>query len=410
MPRYNSKIPQPRFRLKSGKEKQRLIIMFFVYRGNNLVYSTGEKVHLNHWDKAKQKAKQIRGFYEQNEMINERLKELSSKTIQIYTNSNYGNLTIEEFKKKLNSKVESGRGLIELIKSFDASGKNMSGGKLRGSTHYRDAYVNLKGYMIWSNKQIDFSDIDMKFRDSFLDFSYEKNNSQNYARKILMTIKQFVTYARETGLTNHEVPKIFLPSLVETSAAPRLTSDEVSKFEKVVLSKSLEKYRDVFLIGCYTGLRNQDWKKVDSESIKSGTIKIMTNKMFKEVEIPLDDKVIELLKKYDYQLPKVSYQAFAREIKQIAKAAIPESKFNRVWNEAGMMKTDLVSKWEFISSHSARKTFATNNYLAGWSKEAIQMILGHKDSKTTDNYIDADASELMARDRAMIEFMKNFKK
>lgn len=48
-------------------------------------------------------------------------------------------------------------------------------------------------------------------------------------------------------------------------------------------------------------------------------------------------------------------------------------------------------KWKLISSHTARRTFATNLYLAGVSLEDIAMMMGHgKNIETTKRYICAE--------------------
>ena len=48
-------------------------------------------------------------------------------------------------------------------------------------------------------------------------------------------------------------------------------------------------------------------------------------------------------------------------------------------------------KWELVSSHTARRSFATNLYLEGFSLEDIAMMMGHgKNIETTKRYICAE--------------------
>ena len=57
--------------------------------------------------------------------------------------------------------------------------------------------------------------------------------------------------------------------------------------------------------------------------------------------------------------------------------------------KAGQNET--AEKWKFVSSHTARRTFATNLYLAGVSLEDIAMMMGHgKNIETTKRYICAE--------------------
>ncbi len=57
--------------------------------------------------------------------------------------------------------------------------------------------------------------------------------------------------------------------------------------------------------------------------------------------------------------------------------------------KAGKNKT--APKWQLVSSHTARRTFATNLYLAGVSLEDIAMMMGHgRNIETTKRYICAE--------------------
>ena len=54
-------------------------------------------------------------------------------------------------------------------------------------------------------------------------------------------------------------------------------------------------------------------------------------------------------------------------------------------------KTETKEKWEFVSSHTARRSFATNLFLAGISLEDIAMMMGHGTNiETTKRYICAE--------------------
>ena len=47
-------------------------------------------------------------------------------------------------------------------------------------------------------------------------------------------------------------------------------------------------------------------------------------------------------------------------------------------------------KWQYIGSHSARRTFASLLYLRGVDLYTISKMLGHTSVKTTEGYICAD--------------------
>ena len=55
--------------------------------------------------------------------------------------------------------------------------------------------------------------------------------------------------------------------------------------------------------------------------------------------------------------------------------------------KAGKKVTLHLEKWEMISSHTARRSFATNEYLNGTPSITIMAITGHKTEKAFLKYI-----------------------
>ncbi|NCD10514.1 MAG: hypothetical protein EOL98_14090, partial [Negativicutes bacterium] len=44
-------------------------------------------------------------------------------------------------------------------------------------------------------------------------------------------------------------------------------------------------------------------------------------------------------------------------------------------------------KWQFVATHTARRSFATNLYLDGYSIKQISGMMGHKNTNMTEKYI-----------------------
>ncbi len=59
----------------------------------------------------------------------------------------------------------------------------------------------------------------------------------------------------------------------------------------------LENVRDLFLIGCYTGLRYSDYSTIKPEYIKNGYLEIIQAKTGSPVIIPLHDVILRILEK-----------------------------------------------------------------------------------------------------------------
>lgn len=60
---------------------------------------------------------------------------------------------------------------------------------------------------------------------------------------------------------------------------------------------------------------------------------------------------------------------------------------SKVMTKAGKKVTLSLKKWEMISSHTARRSFAANEYLSGTPSITIMAVTGHKTEKAFLKYI-----------------------
>jgi hypothetical protein len=85
--------------------------------------------------------------------------------------------------------------------------------------------------------------------------------------------------------------------------------------------------RDLFLIGCHTGLRFSDFTELKPGNFKKTAdgkeyIEMMTQKTGVKVTIPVKSEVREILTRYAYQPPKaISNQNFNEYLKEVGQLA-----------------------------------------------------------------------------------------
>lgn len=136
------------------------------------------------------------------------------------------------------------------------------------------------------------------------------------------------------------------------------------------LSDKLEKARDIFVFSAYTGLAYSDNQAFDFETMteKHGKTYYIDGGRIKNDNIfytPILPPAMEILEKYDYQLPKLSNQKlndYLKVIKELAKINKP------------------------MTSHVARHSFATLSLTYDIPIENVSRMMGHKDIKTTQIY------------------------
>ena len=270
--------------------------------------------------------------------------------------------------------------------------------KLAPSTikSYRNTLNHLQKFSDTNRVFLTFDNINVDFHSDLIDFlKNEKKFAPNTIWGINKNLKTFLKEAFERGLTNNQIfrTKKFRVSAEETDVT-YLNNSELEKIRNKDFSETpyLDKSRDLFLIGCYTGLRDSDLNSLKKENLVEfegqKMLRVKVKKTNQNVTIPLHPVVTLIIEKYNGQIPKgISNQKFNNYIKDVARlAGITEPlSYNETRGNLSVMKT--CPKWERISSHTARRSFATNAYLAGVPTIAIMKITGHKTEKAFLRYI-----------------------
>ena len=114
----------------------------------------------------------------------------------------------------------------------------------------------------------------------------------------------------------------------------------------------------------------------------------------------INEDNIRTLEKYDNRLPRTYEQKVNHLIKEIAREAGITEKVEVSYIENGEKKSRQVEKCDLVKTHTARRSGATNMYLAGIPTIAIMKITGHKTEREFMKYIkiteEQTALELMS--------------
>lgn len=161
------------------------------------------------------------------------------------------------------------------------------------------------------------------------------------------------------------------------------------KFEKQDKRRAKERIRDMFVLGCLTALRYSDYSRLTSQNLIDGYIVIRTKKTNVDVKVPAHDYVKEIFAKYTGQVPAgLCIQYFNKYLKVIMKEIGLNDKITFSYTKGGKLHTVTREKWELISSHTARRSAATNMYLTGRMKTLeIMKLTGHRTEQNFFRYI-----------------------
>ncbi|MEO6134749.1 MAG: phage integrase SAM-like domain-containing protein, partial [Ginsengibacter sp.] len=293
-----------------------------------------------------------------------------------------------------------------------SKGKDKSRNTLQ---NYNTVKGHLIEYQLKTKTKLTFDKINLDFFYSYVSFlqkytprnSKEKGLAQNTISKDITTLKVFMSEAVDMGLTtNMQFRHKKFTVQEEATDAVYLNDREINAVYKLDLSENqrLERARDLFVFGCYVGLRYSDYSTIKPENIISIDgdlfIKLITTKTKTLVIIPCSPVVLEIFEKYKdntNSLPRsYSNQKFNEYVKEVCeKAGLVE---------IGRLSTAPEKKlFESISSHTARRSFATNLYLDGFPTIEIMKITAHTTEKSFLKYI--KVSKLDAAKR-LSAFMK----
>lgn len=234
----------------------------------------------------------------------------------------------------------------------------------------------------FDKKQPTFDDINYTFCEDFIEWMSKRDLCANTRGAHVKFIKAAMNEAFKNKLHKNEDFRTFRKETEQVDAV-YLTNEEVNKIAELPLCGSYGLVRDLFIIGCHTGMRFSDYSRLSMNDISNGVIHVITQKCNTPVDIPAHPRVLEILKKYGGTTPKISGQKFNSYIKIVCKeAGINDS---MVVRKSG--KAVRYEKWELISSHTARRTGLTNMYKAGIPVYRCMMISGHKTEQVFLTYI-----------------------
>ncbi len=415
------------FYLKAAEKKtgRSLIYLKYKYNGRVLVYSFGQTIDPQNWNSAKQRAKLNTattgdGKHKLNDLLhtlqnvclgayNEELKTGIPATGQLKAHLD---AFIEHNKEEKDRK--KGPTLYALIKRFvDGEIKNKGKDKSKSSlNNYRSVLIHLQEFERQIKKQVNFDTITLDFFYQYVSFlkSYKpskkdpgpsgeverkspamKGLSQNTIAKDIRLLKVFMGEAVDLGYTsNLQFKHKKFTVTEEDTDAVFLTEQEIISIYNHDFSghKKLERVRDLFVFGCFTGLRYSDYSNIRKENIITRDeeiyVKIVTQKTSELVIIPCNPIIQKIFEKYDGQhnsLPRAySNQKFNDYVKDVCR----QVGLIEVGRLATQPKMEL---WESVSSHTARRSFATNLYLEGFPTIDLMKITGHKTEKAFLKYI-----------------------
>lgn len=398
------------FLYRSKKDKSFLNLrLLFTHNHTNYVYGAKTKLEVSklYWNKYhSQKSPKDIDIKNQQVKVNAEMNKIENHILKTFHNSDPEKIDkiwlAEQLDLYYNPPKKSKDLPKALLPYFDFYLKERKN-ELAEQTfkNYKVVRGLIEKYQSSIGKSIKLIDIDSAFKTNFEAFCLEKGYAINTISRAIHTIKAVCKHAMYNGIEiSHQLERIKLKEVKVDKIY--LTSKELKTIEKLnnkKLNDSLLNARDWLLISCYTGQRVSDFMRFTKDHIRvedgKQLIEFTQKKTGKNMTIPLHPKVLKILEKRDGEFPRpISSQKYNDYIKKVCKKAkikkkIKGSKLEKVDNSSKYpyrKQAGEYEKWELVTSHIGRRSFATNFY----GKIPTSFLIyttGHKTEEMFLNYI-----------------------
>ncbi len=256
----------------------------------------------------------------------------------------------------------------------------------------------LERFESYSGGKLYIPEINAGTLQDFIRYSKGERYAESTIIKDVTMIKTLCYSAEAQGIDLHSSLKNFTTESQEDNTAIFLSPEEIQTIAELTdLPDYLDNARDWLLISCLTGQRISDFmhfrgedirKKVNAKGTEVWSIIIRQRKTGEDVKIILND-IIPTLEKRGGEFPRqISDQKYNDYVKIVAqKAKLNASTYGGIVDPKTKRKEfGFYPKWQLVSSHIGRRSFATNNY----GKMPLQWLMsqtGHTTEKSLKTYI-----------------------
>jgi len=421
----------------------RLYLILIVDHDHVVRIKTEYKVYPEQWDFRTQLKKEIKGNIAGTPELNEKIKGFNKDLLKLKddTEMEYRNL-VKQFpdmpfsqiadilkqsgKAKENPFLETKKDFFQVLDDYITY---LEGVVAPGTIKKFNTIKKSLQEFCKANKKyelLSFSMIDHNFLDSYIAYlrnqeprgrqktrpeGFQEGLLTNTVGKYVECLKTFCKWAQERNFNHNDTYKKFSNFAKSDKKRKKqdhdivtLTLQELRQFYEFDFSKneSWQRVRDLFCFGAYTVQRWSDIERFDKNQIEGDVWVFEAFKTKKETQIDLIGyaaPALDILKKYDFQLPKISLQKFNLYLKKAAKAAGID-KMIKIRRYVGSKLIEISKpKGDFLGSHSARKT-GVSILLNDFNVPVTHVleITGHSDLKTLQKYVNKDRT---ARRKAM---------
>lgn len=252
---------------------------------------------------------------------------------------------------------------------------------------YRNVIQKLKEF----DPSTTFESISIDYLMRWISYLYAEHDlSPNTVSRYLNFLRTMLNQATERGFNSNKAYKSKSISVKGTNTLyPFLSIGELDRiYNFKTNNQKLENARIGLLKGCYSGLRHSDWHrlKLDKKTVINGReYYVVSNQKTRNiVHIPAFPKLQEIV---DRPYSPASLKNTNPALKTLCKEVGINQPWTKYTYKKNVEKVVTIPKYDAISTHIGRRSFACNSYIAGVPKNLIMKVGGWKTEKSFNKYL-----------------------
>ncbi|MCT3915212.1 integrase [Elizabethkingia anophelis] len=388
----------------NNKGAYKNIFINLIYDNNEYIFRTPLKIDLAQWDIEKQRPKNI--YTKTHKQINNKINALKieltgyieqknkhKNTISHKTIANIIRKTCKDNKENFDQ---------DTLLSFIYSYINKKKSSICNSTYKRyNVFLNLiKRFEGFIMKRLTISEIDAYFMERFIAYGKDEAYSENTIYRTIHFIKTILNFIERKGIRT-AVRELDIKREKQKKEMISLDEKEISQIKSTQVPMDLQPAKDWLIISCYTGQRFSDFIMFSNHKlIEIGgkkCIRFVQQKTQKEITLPLHPEVVSIIHKNQNQFPEyINMNRYNESIKIISKLAGMTQTVRVRRRIDHKYQAASLEKWETISSHIGRRSFATNFY-GKIPTPLLMEATGHSTEKIFLQYINPVNEERVNR-------------
>ena len=380
-----------RFNLKRPKaDKSAVVCTITDGRSYEMKLATGISVKPKHW---------INGYVHSSDTQavahNNKIKDWSNKVLDIYNKAlSQGFVPDREyFYNELKPKEKKPVGFWDYWENFiEARGKKIQPDSLK---KYNTLASHLRSFEKERKKPLKLEAINKATLEDFQDhLAYVVGLNTQTTAKTLKFFKAYLNWCLERKYLSDNNFTFFKVSGQPDGLKVIMTDEDLHKIRSLDMGDKnyLKNVRSLFILACSTGLRFSDFSRIGDQHLKKDkddySLKIRQQKTKDFVTLPLNNESLEIVRGIIAgDIRPISNQKMNAYVKELCQLAGIDEPFEVETFTGNKKISEIVPKYQLVSTHTGRRTFATKLLERGVAAETVMRFTGHRDYKSFTKYV-----------------------